>query len=98
MNIVLYDTRDLGYGFDEDLPAILAQECFDIEIMDRQTDGQLTPEILGNYDQLWFVSTEPDAILGSSEVEAIMAFHDQGKGIARQPLVKRHEIRHLLAA
>jgi hypothetical protein len=86
--ILLYTTRNWGTGsgsrrwdYDEDLPSILAPECFSVMVEDRETLPELTSAILDNYDQLWFVSTEESPILSSNEIQAIMDFHNEGKGI-----------------
>lgn len=85
-NILLYVTRDYGspplrLAFDEDLPFILAQECFAVTVEDRQSLPTLSAAILENYDQLWFVSTEGSDILTTDEIQAILSFHNAGKGI-----------------
>ena len=85
-NILLYVTRNWDGGsirrwFDTDLPAILAQDGFTVTVQGRDTLPELSDTILANYDQLWFVSTEGGAILDSEEVQAILEFHNNGKGI-----------------
>jgi len=86
--ILLYTTRGTGTGlgvrrwdYDEDLVANLASEGFAVTCEDRETMPQLTAEILSQYDQLWFVSTESGPILTAGEVTAISDFHNAGKGI-----------------
>lgn len=85
-NILLYVTRNWDGGsirreFDTDLPAILAQDGFTVTVQGRDTLPKLSDTILTSYDQLWFVSTEGGAILDSEEVQAILEFHNNGKGI-----------------
>lgn len=84
--ILVYSTRATGTAlratdFDEDLPAILAQDGNAVFVFDRASMPVLTPAILSNYDQLWFISTETPPVLSTAEVQAILAFHDTGKGI-----------------
>lgn len=84
--ILVYSTRAIGTAlratdFDDDLPAILAQDGHVVSVFDRSSMDTLTPTILANYEQLWFISTETPAVLSGAEVQAILDFHAMGKGI-----------------
>ena len=64
--ILVYATSETTYGFyaasfDEDLPAILAEDGFTVTVTDRMATPEITAALLNGYDQLWIMSTDPAA-------------------------------------
>lgn len=88
-DILVYATCETDYGYfassyDDDLPVILAEEGFSVDVTDRVMTPEITPTLLDNYSQLWIMSTDPysgSGCFSSAEISAILDFRNAGNGI-----------------
>jgi PKD repeat protein len=94
-NILLYNTYDGGIGYDntfcdETLPNILQNHGYSITLKQRTTTPQITNSLLATYDELWLVSAdyESPGCFIQSEIDAILNFRQEGKGLL---LMSDHE-------
>jgi hypothetical protein len=88
-NILVYATSETTSGyyassFDEELPAILAEDGFTVTVTDRMETPQITAALLNGYDQLWLMSTDPysgSGCFSEDEINAIIGFRNAGNGL-----------------
>ncbi len=76
------DTYD-STACDSILPMILQSHGHTVTVTDRKGTSVITPLLLDDYDQLWFLSTYPAAVaqLAQPEIDAILDFRNQGNGL-----------------
>ena len=87
-NVLVYATYVGGNGydqymFDSTLVGVLYERGYNATVTDRTETTEITALLLENYDQLWFFSTQegPSVELAPEEINAILAFQSQGKGL-----------------
>jgi predicted GH43/DUF377 family glycosyl hydrolase len=87
-DILVFVTQDHGaYNrtyFDGELPQILTNEGFNVDISGSDQISEITSDILNNYDQLWIMSTRWAAVGGffsQAELDAIIDFQTNRGGL-----------------
>jgi predicted GH43/DUF377 family glycosyl hydrolase len=67
--------------FDGELPTVLTDEGFNVDISGADQISEITTSILNNYDQLWIMSTRwatSGGIFSQPEIDAILNFQENG--------------------
>jgi len=69
--------------FDTDLPYILTDLGYSVQVTDRISTPEITISLLNDYDELWIITSGVDdnGCFNPSELNAIFSFRNQGNGI-----------------